>query len=258
MVVTQFRGAGMVTVLFPVAPGRHRFDPRWLFCAIGWLLTRCSLASVARGGWASGCVWGPGLPVTGEVAGDPLSFLSRPPGPARRLLRIWSASAAVPPPASGARGQWGGRLRRSFTAVRSPLWATAEGDCVTTPVSMAPCRVSGVLRSVSSAALPWGGGGGAGLGEAEAGSCVINGPRRLTRSPDHPLFLLFTTDRCGDFALSWAGPKPRQARDGHSWRMGPLFSSCPRVPRLSSLPVGGVWKAGVRNPAPTSLWGPLT
>lgn len=38
-------------------------------------------------------------------------------------------------------------------------------------------------------------------------------------------------------------PKPRQARDGHSWRMAihcewrPLFSFCQRAPRLSSPPV---------------------
>lgn len=50
------------------------------------------------------------------------------------------------------------------------------------------------------------------------------------------------------------GPKPRQARDGHSWRMviqrewRPLFSFCQRAPRLSSpIPLqGGVWKSGVR------------
>lgn len=33
--VTLFREVGMVTVLFPVAPGCHRFDPRRPFCAIG-------------------------------------------------------------------------------------------------------------------------------------------------------------------------------------------------------------------------------
>lgn len=49
------------------------------------------------------------------------------------------------------------------------------------------------------------------------------------------------------------GPKPRQARDGHSWRMvihcewRPLFSFCQRAPRLSSPSLlGGVWKSGVR------------
>lgn len=57
------------------------------------------------------------------------------------------------------------------------------------------------------------------------------------------------SDRCGDVALSRAGPKPRQTRDGHSWRMGPLFSLCLRAPRLSRPPDDGVWKAGVRNPA---------
>lgn len=49
------------------------------------------------------------------------------------------------------------------------------------------------------------------------------------------------------------GPKPRQARDGHSWRMvihcewRPRFSFCQRAPRLSSpSSLGGVWKSGVR------------
>jgi hypothetical protein len=46
-----------------------------------------------------------------------------------------------------------------------------------------------------------------------------------------------------------AGPKPRQARDGHSLRMGPLFSCCQRAPRFSAPPAGGVRKAGVRYPA---------
>lgn len=67
-------------------------------------------------------------------------------------------------------------------------------------------------------------------------------------SPVASLPVVFS-DRCGDVALSRAGPKPRQTRDGHSWRMGPLFSLCLRAPRLSRPPDGGVWKAGVRTPA---------
>lgn len=37
-------------------------------------------------------------------------------------------------------------------------------------------------------------------------------------------------------AVFGPGPKPRQARDGHSWRMRPLFSLCPRASVLSSPP----------------------
>lgn len=47
-------------------------------------------------------------------------------------------------------------------------------------------------------------------------------------------------DRCGDLALSRAGPKPRQTRDGHSWRMGSLFSFCPRA--LSLLRLRPPWR----------------
>lgn len=56
-------------------------------------------------------------------------------------------------------------------------------------------------------------------------------------------------------AVFGPGPKPRQARDGHSWRMAihcewrPLLSFCQRALRLSSPPArGGVWKARVRLP----------
>lgn len=52
--------------------------------------------------------------------------------------------------------------------------------------------------------------------------------------PLGPPWARFFADRCGDVAFSRAGPKPRQTRDGHSWRMGPCFSLCPRVPRSSS------------------------
>lgn len=49
-------------------------------------------------------------------------------------------------------------------------------------------------------------------------------------APTSPGVLSRCPDRCGDVTLSRAGPKPRQTRDGHSWRMGPLFSLCPRAP----------------------------
>ena len=63
------------------------------------------------------------------------------------------------------------------------------------------------------------------------------------------------------------GPKPRQARDGHSWRMvihgewRPLFSFCQRAPRLSSPSgVGGVGEgrgAAVRSEPLTRAHLPL-
>lgn len=71
----------------------------------------------------------------------------------------------------------------------------------------------------------------------------------LAALPSPVAYFPSCSDRCGDVALSRAGPKPRQTRDGHSWRMGPLFSLCLRAPRLSRPPDGGVWRAGVRNPA---------
>lgn len=51
-----------------------------------------------------------------------------------------------------------------------------------------------------------------------AGLPLLGGPSR------------YAADRCGDAVLSRAGPKPCQTRDGRSWRTGPLFSLCPRVP----------------------------
>lgn len=71
----------------------------------------------------------------------------------------------------------------------------------------------------------------------------------LAALPSPVAYFPLCSDRCGDVALSRAGPKPRQTRDGHSWRMGPLFSLCLRAPRFSRPPDGGVWRTGVRNPA---------
>lgn len=81
----------------------------------------------------------------------------------------------------------------------------------------------------------------------------VTGARSRSRSA-RSLARSLLLDRCGDGVFSRAGPKLRQARDGHSRRMGPLFSFCPRAPRLSSPPVGGVWKSGVRplRPDPCS------
>lgn len=65
--------------------------------------------------------------------------------------------------------------------------------------------------------------------------------------PRAPLGACVLPDRCGALALSRAGPKPRQTRDGRSWRMGPLFSFCPRAPRSPSpLPAVAV-RWGVRG-----------
>src|SRR3712207_3056264 len=88
----------------------------------------------------------------------------------------------------------------------------------------APCQcVSGVLVLGSSPALAGGGGGSVRLKQAPplavlAGLPLLGGPSR------------YAADRCGDAVLSRAGPKPCQTRDGRSWRTGPLFSLCPRVP----------------------------
>ena len=60
-----------------------------------------------------------------------------------------------------------------------------------------------------------------------------------------------SADRCGVGALSRAGPKPRQARDGHPSWMGPLFSFCQRAPRFSSTPVGAFRGA---DPGPIPLF----
>lgn len=64
-----------------------------------------------------------------------------------------------------------------------PAAGTDRGRFVTTLVSMAPCRVSGVLPSVSSAALPgvWGWRGRSRLR-------VDDGPRRVPCSPGPPPF----------------------------------------------------------------------
>lgn len=49
--------------------------------------------------------------------------------------------------------------------------------------------------------------------------------------------------------LSLARSEPQQMRDRHSWQMEPLFSSLLWAPRLSSLPLGSMWDAGMWNPA---------
>ena len=57
---------------------------------------------------------------------------------------------------------------------------------------------------------------------------------------------LLPIDRCGDLVLSWAGPKPRQTRDGRPRRMRPLFSFCPRAPPSPAPPRPAV-VAGARG-----------
>lgn len=70
--------------------------------------------------------------------------------------------------------------------------------------------------------------------EAEAGSSG-EGPRRAP-PPLGALVAPGSLDRLIDVVMSRSpgpGLKSRQARDGRSWRTGPLFSFCPRAPRLS-------------------------
>lgn len=88
-------------------------------------------------------------------------------------------------------------------------------------------------------------------GGQAGGVCGRGGGARSLVFPPLPL-----ADRCGDVALSWAGPKPRRTRDGHSWRMGPLFSLRPRAPLLSYTR-GGAWKGRGAEPGPTPLPRPL-
>lgn len=99
-------------------------------------------------------------------------------------------------------------------------------------------------------------------GEAEAQARLSqSSPRFLSAAGSSVRWLsprppcVFFSDRCGDVALSRAGPKPRRTRDGHSWRMGPLFSLRPRAPLLSFpawLAVCG--KERGAEPGPTSLF----
>lgn len=56
--VTLFREVRVVTGQVPMASGHDCFVPRWPFCAVGWVLTRCPLACVAEGVGTSGCVLG--------------------------------------------------------------------------------------------------------------------------------------------------------------------------------------------------------
>lgn len=156
VVVTLFQEVGMVTVLFPVVPGHLRLDPRRPFCAIGWVLTRCPLACVARG------VWPPWMRVVGLWAARdrrggrgpfPLEPSARACAPAPvhlECLRCGAASGLWRPRAAA-----GEASEVLYHRAPSPPWAPLRA-IVTTPVSMAPCRVSGVPRSVSSAALPGG------------------------------------------------------------------------------------------------------
>lgn len=79
-----------------------------------------------------------------------------------------------------------------------------------------------------------------------AGLPLLGGPSR------------YAADRCGDAVLSRAGPKPCQTRDGRSWRTGPLFSLCPRVP--SPVLPRCEWRVGGGRGAesgPTSLPRPV-
>ena len=190
-----------------------------------------------------------GSPTT-AVAPVP-AFPPEPPAWGLRAGSPWghlSVPAAVPPPASGARGWRPKGVGGSFTLLSLRAAGTAGGRG--NPSRVVAFFFLRWLHASVCQAFPRGcppPSAGRGAGEAEVGLCR-SCPRRAPecRPAGAPLC---RRDRCGSTALSWAGPKPRQARDGRSWRTGPIFSSCPRAPRLSTPPAGGAWKAGVRTPA---------
>lgn len=93
-------------------------------------------------------------------------YLSRPPGPARRLSCILEC-----PDRGATSGLWhlravGVRRRRSFTTVRSPPWAPRA--VVTMLVSVAPCLACQAFSRLCRLPLSLG----CGAGEAEAGSVL--------------------------------------------------------------------------------------
>lgn len=153
----------------------------------------------------------------------------------------WSR-AVVPPLVSSTRGRRG-QVAWVLYPVHSTLWAPGCGRG--NPRSVPQGSVPRVRRSpwVARLLLPWARGVPARLKAGPSG--------RLSSPGVSPLgFLLghVFADRCGDVAFSRAGSKPRQTRDGHSWRMGPLFSFCPWAPRSSSSSAtrcrGGVLRGG--------------
>lgn len=177
---------------------------------------------------------------------------SRLPGPVRRLSciqvwsRLWRHLRSLAPE--------GGVGRRRGSSTPCAPRCGHPAAVVTNPPSQG--SVPRVRRSplplwVVRLPVPWERRG-RGAGEAEAGPPLV--AVLAGRCPQPPLTpglpRVAVTDRCGDLALSRAGPKPRQTRDGHSWWVGPLFSFCLRAPCSSFPPVGGAGGCrGVRTPA---------
>lgn len=167
------------------------------------------------------------------------------------LVHPGVVQAVAPPPVSGTRGRRG-EAAWVFYPVRSPLWAPGRGRdkptlarlraaCQAFPFSLVGCPAACSLGEVGE-------GGRRGGSRPSSGRC----PRRAFPQPPLTPGLprVAVTDRCGDLALSRAGPKPCQTRDGHSWWVGPLFSFCLRAPCSSFPPVGGAGGCrGVRTPA---------
>lgn len=168
-------------------------------------------------------------------------------------------STVVPPPVSSTRGRrvwrWG-----SSTPACSPSQAPRAPRDDPFLFRVAPCRcVSGVPPSGRLGLCALLGGVAEGPARQKAGSSVV---LSSLASPSPPQAVLTCAslapliDRCGGCVLSWAGPKLRQARDGHSWRMGPLFSFCPRAPRFSAPPLGWCAEGRGAEPGPTSSLSP--
>lgn len=180
-------------------------------------------------------------PVSGCTSGAARRLSCTPgvPGDRGRPLRSTAPEGGV----GGGKRRWGtGGGRRGLLPLRAFLSPSSPPPRRTgTRVAVMAARPRGracVGRSLPRGARP---------SARPRGGRVWRGqaPRlRLVAvlvAPTSPGVLSRCPDRCGDVTLSRAGPKPRQTRDGHSWRMGPLFSLCPRAPLLSCPPEGGVW-----------------
>lgn len=200
--------------------------------------------------WASGRVWGSGL----DRAAEPVPVLarwslSRPPGPARRLS-CWTpggpgrgVALRSPAPEGGRCGQVVVGLLppcapcRGHPAVGrdNPCLARLRAACQASPAVFWGCPVA-----------PWGSRGLPVRRKQVPPVAVLAGLLLLGKPPRGRSLL--PIDRCGDLVLSWAGPKPRQTRDGRPRRMRPLFSFCPRAPPSPAPPRPAV-VAGARGGA---------
>ena len=202
--------------------------------------------------WASGRGWGSGL----DRAAEPVPVLarwslSRPPGPARRLS-CWTpggpgrgVALRSPAPEGGRCGQVAVGLLppcapcRGHPAVGrdNPCLARLRAACQASPA------VSGVVRSLLPP--PPRGSRGLPVRRKQVPPVAVLAGLLLLGKPPRGRSLL-PIDRCGDLVLSWAGPKPRQTRDGRPRRMRPLFSFCPRAPPSPAPPRPAV-VAGARG-----------